>query len=856
MFCILISYLLPGQVEDDFSDGDLLHDPVWLGDLAQFRVNDDLQLQVYSEGASESCLSTYSTALQNGEWRFWVRLSFSPSANNNARIYLASDQQDLKSPLNGYFLQLGEAGSADAITLFRQNGELIELICRGSEGLISSSFTVRIRVVHKYDEWKVFADPSGGNDFHLDALGSDQGHSTSSFTGIYCKYTSSNAKKMYFDDIYSGPIIIDSLPPELLGVGVRENILDVRFSESLDGNSAENPVNYQLNDLQINPDSLWLDAENHSIVHLIFKDGFTNATNYMLTIDNVCDPTGNCMGLTSFPFAYFIPHPYDVVINELMVDPVPAMGLPEHEYVELHNLTPFKISLEGWSLLVGTGVKEIHDVAIAANGFLLLCKESDACSLSFFGAVYGLSGLSLNNSGQSLMLMDDKGMVISLLVYDDGWYGNDDKADGGWSLEMINPFNPCAGKANWSASVNMEGGTPGAPNSVLNELDIPVLPEKACYINDSTFELYFNQYMDTIFLKNPEAYRVNYGIGEPVGLRVDSPVSTRVFLVFDHQFQPGTIYNLEVDQVLNNCVGTALFSSRELKIGVPEDCLYNDLVINEILFNPLSGGEDYVEVYNRSDKIIELSEIILSSIKINFPNPADTISKSISDECRLCFPGEYLLLSKNINSVQDQYHTNNPEAFVNMESFPAYNNDRGRVALFNASGMLIDHFQYNEDMHHPLLNSIEGVSLERIHYDQPSRDKNNWHSAAAQVGFGTPGYQNSQYLPVSIVDDPIHLDPEIIFPDCYSGENSTLGIFYQFDHPGNIANILIFNSCGQLIRTLVQSELLGTNGVFSWNGLDDRNLRAETGIYVVLVEVFYVEGSVKRYKGVVVVGER
>ncbi len=53
-----------------------------------------------------------------------------------------------------------------------------------------------------------------------------------------------------------------------------------------------------------------------------------------------------------------------------------------------------------------------------------------------------------------------------------------------------------------------------------------------------------------------------------------------------------------------------------------------------------------------------------------------------------------------------------------------------------------------------------------------------------------------------------------------------------------------------------RNELLGTEGFFSWNGIDDKNLLVPTGIYVVLVEVFDINGITAKYKGFVVVGER
>ena len=119
VFCHFFGFT---QVFDNFSDGEILQNPEWMGDLTNFMVNDAQQLQLVAEGAGSSMLVTTNSLIDSTEWNFRVKLSFSPSSNNNARIYLASDNQDLNANLNGYFLQLGESGSGDALELFRQSG--------------------------------------------------------------------------------------------------------------------------------------------------------------------------------------------------------------------------------------------------------------------------------------------------------------------------------------------------------------------------------------------------------------------------------------------------------------------------------------------------------------------------------------------------------------------------------------------------------------------------------------------------------------------------------------------------------------------------------------------------------------
>ena len=93
---------------------------------------------------------------------------------------------------------------------------------------------------------------------------------------------------------------------------------------------------------------------------------------------------------------------------------------------------------------------------------------------------------------------------------------------------------------------------------------------------------------------------------------------------------------------------------------------------------------------------------------------------------------------------------------------PSLPDDKGTVLLLNIQGIIIDELQYDAKWHFPLIDNAEGVALERMNYNKSTQDKQNWHSAATNIGYGTPGYQNSQYITpetvngmikISIIDD-------------------------------------------------------------------------------------------------------
>jgi len=851
----LFSVSLMAQINDDFSDGNFNADPSWTGNSENFIINTGLQLQLNAAAEGESFLSTPNTEFNETEWRFWIKLSFSPSANNFARVYLVSDQSDFNLPLNGYYLQFGESGSDDAIELFRQSGEEHFSICRGTEGLLSGSFEISVKITRDENAlWQIFVDPTGGNNFQLEAEGNDNEINTTNSFGVFCKYTSSNSSKMYFDNFYVGDIFVDTIPPEVVFVNtISQNKINIKFSEGVDRLSSENINNYIANNNIGKPENATRDESDPSLVHLDFSISFPNGEINILNISDVKDFSENTILPVNFDFSYYVAQRNDIVINEIMADPSPPVNMPEYEYLELYNASPLPVNLSNWMLIIGTSEKVFTDVSIDAGKYLILGKEIAATLFSFFGDFYGFPSFSLTNSGQEIILRNQNGNLISYISYTDDWYNNPEKEDGGWSLEQIDPYNPCGESENWKAANNDYGGTPGSENSVFSIEDIPPQIENIIYIDTKTIELFFDQSMDSLSMLNNFAYNIDNGIGQVQNIIINSQDFKSVLLEFSTEMSGGIIYTLNIVEEIINCSGIPLETYSNIRLGIPQTTENNDVVINEILFNPLGDGVDYVEIYNRSNKIIDLKNLKISSVKKTPPNPPDTITTNICEKGKLLFPEDYLVLSKNPEIVKQQFYTSNPTGFIKVESFPSFNNDKGVSIIKNKNNLIIDIFEYAEEMQFPLLNFYDGVALERINYNRPTNDKTNWHSASQQSSFGTPAFENSQFTKEEDIEDPVSVSPEIFSPNA-DGVDDVLNINYEFENPGYTANITIYNSAGKLTKTLIRNELLGTKGSFSWDGINQNNEKANIGIYIIYFEIFDLNGKFRRYKKTCVVG--
>ena len=64
--------------------------------------------------------------------------------------------------------------------------------------------------------------------------------------------------------------------------------------------------------------------------------------------------------------------------------------------------------------------------------------------------------------------------------------------------------------------------------------------------------------------------------------------------------------------------------------------------MNEILFDPQTGGSDYLELVNVFDKILDLNQLVLASWDDEIAH-----HETVGDAQRLILPGEYIVLTED-----------------------------------------------------------------------------------------------------------------------------------------------------------------------------------------------------------------
>ncbi len=571
----------------------------------------------------------------------------------------------------------------------------------------------------------------------------------------------------------------------------------------------------------------------------LFVAGFSDLAGFTMTPDTVI------VGL---------PAMYDIVISEIFPDPTPPVGLPDCsacEFVEIYNRANYAIYLANWTISNQTGFTATFPEGIIHPGqYLILIDDGGAPQYTQFGEVLAFSAFPyIHNTEGFLIIKDAQGNAIDYLEYDKSFYKDDVKAEGGWTIERIDINVPCAGRENWRASTASIGGTPGQPNSVAGTIKpITPYPVRAFVENDSQVVIVFSGPLPGI------ALLPNFYVFDPA-LTVQSADfkasrTSRAILTVSPSMDTGVIYTITISG-LTACDGSTI--NGQVQVAIPQEPDSFDIVINEVLFNAPRGGAEFVELYNRSNKTIDLKFLRIANTecgtpKIRFVADIDTTGF-------LFFPGEYLVLTDDPQGVDSFYNVKYPDKMLRVINMPYLRPSSscdywGGVAVLTRDLQVLDLFNYSEELHHPLVRENDygrGVSLEKINPDLPTNDPSSWQSAASTVGYATPTYQNSQYRSLGDQADQgiVVVEPEIFSPD-EDGYNDY--VLIRFSLPGNdyVAQVRIFDLEGNLVKTLLNNGLVSQEGFMKWDGTSEDGVKVPVGNYIILFEAFNSNGETIR----------
>jgi len=528
-----------------------------------------------------------------------------------------------------------------------------------------------------------------------------------------------------------------------------------------------------------------------------------------------------------------------IVFTEIMADPTPPVLLPEREYLEITNRTGDTLFTGGLILIAGPDSVTLPAEAIAPQEYVILCATGSRSVFAPYGRVMAIKSFpSLNNDGELLALRDSNGRLLHAVSYTPALLGEGPRSGGGWSAELTDLSNPFNEPEAWGPSVDPSGGTPGRANSsVTISADLRCPQVVAVWTEEGdTVRVLFDE---TVMAVADERWLADGRETLPV---VSGDPADRLLLVpLNERLQRGEILSLTVPASVTDFAGNAICQA-DLRTGIPSDPMPGDILFNELLFDPLPGGVDYIELYNNSNTVVDLSSLSMA-------NSLTAPATAFTGVPRQLLPYEFLAVTVDRDAVVEDYPCTSPYAVFEASRLPSMPDEGGTIILYNRMLTVIDRVSYSSTMHQSFLSGTEGVALEKISPALPSDVAANWHSASEVCGWGTPGAANSVAVEPADAVGGMKLSSTRVSPDG-DGFEEVVSVSVWPGGDDNIISVMVFNDRGYCVRRLAERFSAGAGATFVWDGTSDSGARLPAGLYMIMAESVSSSGVSRRWKKV------
>lgn len=647
----------------------------------------------------------------------------------------------------------------------------------------------------------------------------------------------------------------DLRPPEFTDLQIiDENTLRLLFSEELDEESAINAGNYSISP---DPGIQFISASNDTATLSIFQELESGRT-YRVTVSELEDIFGNVLNTATreVTFVEFsAPGQRDIVINEILYKRASGGG---PEFVELYNASEKNFNLAGWEIGDARGTAKLPAGTQLRAGEYLVLTDNAPFASSLNNAIDVPGFPSFNDTGDVVFLRSSDAVAIDTLNYSSSW-GGDLR---GRSLERKDPLAASNDASNWSTSQAVDGNTAEAQNSVFEPDETPPEIIFAKQLPDNTVEIQFSE-----FIRLTPEVRFNAG-GAVRSVAIFDSSNANIVVLGAPPGKSKVISKTITVQNLSDVKGNVTASS---DIQVAQPLVSGDVVINEIMYNPLDNSEDnqpdqseYIELRNTRDFAISLEGIFLND------------APDEDGEVRALIPVSTQARWIPANGIMLVYADEEPEfeqsRLANFFDLPAgtapspIRIDRTTLSLASSddaiflsdsSGITIDSVFYDKSWQNPNLIDTRGIALERISPAGPSSNASNWSSSSTAKG-GTPNSENSIFQIAENLPDEsgISFSPNPFSPDD-DGRDDNLFINYKLDEPDYLLKVRIYDRYGRFIKELADGNQAGFEGSLMWDGRKNDGSGNRIGIYIVVFEAFNsANGTDIAFKETVVLARR
>ncbi len=516
-----------------------------------------------------------------------------------------------------------------------------------------------------------------------------------------------------------------------------------------------------------------------------------------------------------------------------------------NEFIEIYNLSPNQtLNLTGYKIRYATSNSDIivsagEGMLLPPGGFAIIFEgDYDTVNGIYAGVVpdealllkiadnsFGTNGMS-NTGDRAIALVNPQDDTIDIYLYSaNNQQGFTDEK------RILNRNNA---SENWGNAKTLYG-SPGRKNTItpysfdiafagIISTPIPAIAGSPVTVSGTVV----NEGYSTIASAVYRLYEDSNGdsIPQPSELVYEGHIINLIYndsIAFDylisnpsagiHKFIAELYYPSDEDSTDN--LGFISFHVYDAS------SVYNELIINEIMYAPVGGAPEWIELYNRSQDTLNLKKWKIYDLSSSAVITGDLIIS----------PGEYVTITKD----SAFFNTFPYEGRVVVLPLPVFNNDADLVKLSDSLGITVDSVLYSSSW-----GGNAGYSLERRHKDSLSQNQQNWGSSISPFR-STAGKINS------ITRKNYDLRIQSFNSDSYSLSNQPIILQTKIFNAGYLQStnaILTLYNDVNADSIAIQSELLIQHPIASLASNDSITLTdyfspADTGIYYLIARILF-----------------